>query len=92
MKPVDGQHRRFDAAFSQTPTDDHIAWCRNLLRSLAEDGIWRVPRSGLGFQRRGNTLVLIERDRRYDAVDQQHDYELNKRMFAKAGITITDET
>lgn len=39
----------------------HIVWCQRHFRSLADGGIWGVPRSGLVFQRQGEALVLIDR-------------------------------
>lgn len=38
-----------------------IAWCESMFNSLAEDGVWGVPRSGLVFQKRAGGLALIER-------------------------------
>ena len=39
----------------------HLDWCRNLFASLNEGGVWAVPRSGLIFNKRGNTFVLVAR-------------------------------
>ena len=36
-------------------------WCRSLMASVAEGGVWAVPRSGLVFSKRGDELVLISR-------------------------------
>lgn len=85
MKLVDGQHRLFGPG-------DHSAWCRNLFGSLAEQGVWGVPRSGLTFQRRGDKLVLIKRATNFDARDQQGDFMASQKQFAKIGIEIIDET
>jgi hypothetical protein len=45
---------------STTLDPSHVAWCGRHFSFLAEGGVWAVPRSGLVFQRRGDTLVLIE--------------------------------
>ena len=36
-------------------------WCKIHFRSMAEGGVWAVPRSALVFQKRGDKLVLILR-------------------------------
>ena len=36
----------------------HADWCRQHFNLMADGGIWGVPRSGLIFTRRGDTLVL----------------------------------
>ena len=41
------------------PASD-LAWCRSLFESLNERGIWGVPRSGLIFEKRGGSLVLVK--------------------------------
>lgn len=38
----------------------HVAWCRGQFAMLADGAVWLVPRSGLIFQRQGDTLVLTE--------------------------------
>lgn len=38
-----------------------LAWCRAHFASMADGGVWGVPRSGLVFCRRGEALVLVER-------------------------------
>ncbi len=45
------------------PTIDpaYTDWCRGHFGFMAEGGIWAVPRSGLIFERRDGTLVLIDR-------------------------------
>jgi hypothetical protein len=43
-------------------TDDYSGWCRSLFESLAEGGVWGIPRSGLVLQKQGDRLVLIRRE------------------------------
>ena len=79
----------------------YTAWCRQLFDTLEDGGTWGVPRSGLIFNRRGNTLVLVGR-LPYDPAmpctaaelhaQQQSDFNSTKREFAKAGIEVIDET
>jgi hypothetical protein len=38
-----------------------VGWGYDLFHSLADGGVWGVPRSGLVFQRRGEALALTER-------------------------------
>jgi hypothetical protein len=83
MKTVDGQHR--------TGHEDHSDWCRNLFDSLADNGVWGVPRNGLTFQRRGQRLVLIKRASGFDTSYQENEYQLTKRQFAIADIEVTED-
>lgn len=81
--------------------NQYTAWCRQLFDTLTDGGSWGVPRSGLIFNRHGNTLVLVSRMPHDPAMpctaeqlheQQQSDYESTKREFAKAGIEVIDET
>lgn len=77
-----------------------IAWSKDLFASIADGGQWGVPRSGMIFTRRGETLVLtavmphdpemeITAD---ELVEQQEDeYENIRKHFEAAGITVTRE-
>lgn len=78
----------------------NTAWCRQLYNSLADNGVWAVPRSGLVFTKKDGALVLTARmpyDERMpgDAAAlsayQQNDYECIKREFAAAGIDVKQE-
>ena len=74
-----------------------IAWSRQTFRLMAEGGTWGVPNSGLIFQKQGGELVLIsklsyqgERPVTPDEVEEEQEksYELIRRMFGEAGITV----
>ena len=39
----------------------HVEWSRNQFRTITDGGAWGIPRSGLIFTKRGNTLVLTAR-------------------------------
>jgi hypothetical protein len=76
---------------------DGVAWCKKLLNSLNDHGVWGVPRSGLMFQRQGDMLVLIDRMPYMDGMpvtpaqlvaQQDAEFELTRRYFAAAGITV----
>ncbi len=40
---------------------NHAAWCRVHFAHMRDGGVWAVPRSGLLFTRKGETLVLTAR-------------------------------
>jgi hypothetical protein len=76
---------------------EEIAWSRGLWASLADDGVWGIPRSGLTFQKQGDKLVLIGRmpfqvgmpgTPAMFAEYQEDDYEAIKARFEAAGITV----
>ena len=79
----------------------HVEWSRNQFRIMANGGTWAVPRSGLIFNRRGDTLVLTARmphdptmpcSAQELSEQQQGDVDSIKRHFEAAGITVCDET
>lgn len=76
--------------------DEYSHWCQQLFATLSQGGVWAVPRSGLVFTKRGDTMVLTSREAHDSTAKwvryQQSDYDLIKSEFAKAGITITDGT
>jgi hypothetical protein len=78
----------------------HVAWSRRQFDILAEGAIWGVPRSGMIFQRRGDTLVLIECMPHMNgmpltpaqlAEQQQNEFEAIAEHFEAAGIAVTKE-
>jgi hypothetical protein len=58
-----------------------LEWCRNLVRVLADGGVWGIPRSGLVFRvdKEGKRLILIAGDRYND------DFYATKRVFKQIG-------
>ncbi len=84
--------------------DDYTKWCLNLFNTLAEGGVWGVPRSGLIFTRRKGQLVLTAQmphdgamprslsDSDWSADEltdyQRTDYARIKREFLKASIDV----
>ena len=85
MKPVDGQHR-------SQPVDEHDEWSRNLFRMLKDGGRWGVPRSGLIYEKQGDTFALVERTPGHDPRYQQEDHLLIASKFIHAGIPVRDDT
>jgi hypothetical protein len=82
-------------------TENYSAWCQQIFASLAEGGVWGVPRSGLVFQKQGEKLVLVQRlpleiaepsmvgaDRESLLKFQDDDFEVIRDHFAVAGITV----
>jgi hypothetical protein len=77
--------------------DRHIQWAKQTFDSLAEHGVWVVPRSGMIFQRQGRRLVLIDKmpwDERLPISEkelaEQQESELTEvtRHMAAAGIEV----
>jgi hypothetical protein len=78
-------------------TEKHRDWCRSLFASLADDGVWAIPRSGLLFTKRDGKLLLIAKmphdpEMPISAEElnaaQEADYEYTKQHFGEAGITV----
>jgi hypothetical protein len=67
-------------------------WCRWLFDSLADRGVWIVPRSGLNLEKREaeRELVLLGACDPADAeVDQGEDFEAIRAHFGRVGVTVT---
>ena len=78
----------------------HVAWCRDIFDKLCDGGSWGVPRSGLLFRKRGNTLVLVGRMPWVEGMPmtakelragQDEDMEGAVVHFGAAGINVVDE-
>jgi hypothetical protein len=75
-------------------------WCRMLFGSLADGGIWGVPRSGLVFTKKADRLVLTSAMPHDPAMPltedelreyQDDDFEVIRSHFNQAGITVEKE-
>ena len=75
----------------------HVAWCRTTFDMIKDGGSWGVPRSGLMFQRQGDTLMLLGVMPHEDGMpisaaeltDQQDaEYRAIRRHFEAAGIKV----
>lgn len=74
---------------------EDVEWCRRHFSAMNDGGVWLVPRFGLVYTRDGETLALTSRlaiGRPRLAAIQQIDYELTKRHFEAAGVTVEDRT
>lgn len=62
-----------------------LSWCRNLVASLRDGGVWAIPRSGLVFRldKGSKTLSLISGSV-FDA-----DFEATKQAFALIGWKVS---
>jgi hypothetical protein len=84
-----------------TDIEQHVRWCRSLFDSIAEGGVWGVPRSGLVFTKRDGELVLtvlmpwsaeMPITEAELAEQQEDEFQSVKAHFAAAGITVTRES
>ena len=75
----------------------HVEWSRNHFRMMSDGGTWAVPRTGLMFRRRGDTLVLNARMPHDPAMpitaaqldeQQRGEFESIKEHFQAAGIKV----
>lgn len=78
-----------------------IQWSKTMFNSLADGGMWGVPRSGLIFQRQGSELVLVDRlphivemplSRDELEAQQQSEFEGICQHFNAAGIVVRDSS
>ena len=79
---------------------EHVEWCRTTFAMLKDGGVWGVPRSGLLFTKRGDTLVLSD-EMPHEATmpisvdelreQQSEEFESIRRHFEAAGITVIRE-
>lgn len=75
-----------------------VAWSGHFFRHMADEAVWGIPRSGLVFQKQGDSLVLIQ-EMPYDPVlpiseaelheYQRAEFEAVKAHFEAAGITVS---
>jgi hypothetical protein len=76
------------------------AWCVEMFQSLADGGLWGVPRSGQVCQRKGDKLVLWREmpwSPKLGCTEEQlwayqrEEYETIRAHFAGAGIVVERE-
>lgn len=80
----------------------HIAWSRGIFDGLRPDGgVWAVPRSGLIFTRRGESLILTARLPWSSSMSipqadlealQSGDYDAIALHMLAAGVPVSDST
>jgi hypothetical protein len=98
--PACASRRRTTIAWGRSSLMSDAEWSRNFFRLLKDGGTWGVPRSGLIFVRRGNTLVLVDTMPHMPEMPlspeelaqyQEDDYETIKDRFGQAGIEVHKE-
>lgn len=68
--------------FTEEAEPEHIlAWCRNLVRTMTDGGVWGIPRSGVVFKidKPNKQLVLIV------GTAENPDFIATKRVFKQIG-------
>jgi hypothetical protein len=77
------------------------AWCLTLWASLAEGGVWAVPRSAMIFRKQGNFLALFAVMPWQEGLpitaeqlieQQRGEYASIATAFRLAGIEVMDDT
>jgi len=80
--------------FDRSNTDN---WCRQMRRSLREDGRWGIPRSGLIFAKQKGQLVLVaemphvpEMPITAEQLKRQQDSDFNATVdhFGRVGVKV----
>lgn len=84
---------------------EDVEWCRTMFESLAEGGVWGIPRSGVIFRKEGEALVLHATMPWMPAMlgrltpeqlkaQQEGEFQAVKHYFEAAGIPVRrqDET
>ena len=71
------------------PPDHVLEWCRQVVRIIADGGVWGIPRSGTTFRldHKNKRLVLIMPGR-----DDYADFEATKHVFAYIGWDVVKES
>jgi hypothetical protein len=69
------------------PSDDVLEWCRQLVRAIADGGVWGIPRSGTIFRidQAKKQLVLI------CCGEDDSDFLATRRVFKHIGWDVTRE-
>lgn len=64
------------------PPPEVLAWCENLVRVTAHNGVWGIPRSGTVFRidQHKKQLVLVS-----PGFDDYSDFEATKHTFSFIG-------
>ena len=70
------------------PSEETLEWCRNLIDTLTDGGVWGIPRSGATFRvnKQAKTLTLIPIEGTSDLA--QGDFDATKIVFAKIGYRV----
>jgi hypothetical protein len=72
----------------ERPPDHILEWCRNVVRIIADGGVWGIPRSGTTFRldHKNKRLVLT-----IAGNDDDADFEATKHVFSYIGWDVIKE-
>lgn len=73
---------------------EHLGWCREMVDSMKEGGVWGVPRSGLLFVKNGpDSLALIAREPGEPELRavQDDDFRSIRDHMEAVGISVGDK-
>jgi hypothetical protein len=70
------------------PSPAVLDWCRNIVRVIAHNGVWGIPRSGTIFRidQTNKRLVLIT-----PGNDDDSDFDATKTVFKHIGWDVVKE-
>ncbi|NBT75139.1 hypothetical protein EBZ80_18285 [bacterium] len=70
------------------PSENVLEWCRNIVRVIADGGVWGIPRSHTIFRvdHKNKRLVLLA-----PGNDDGADFEATKRVFKHIGWDVTED-
>lgn len=73
-----------DSENGEKPTEAVLNWCRNLVDTIADGGIWGIPRSQIVFRidRPAKKLILIIGE------NDDPDFIATKQVFRHIGWTV----
>lgn len=76
----------FAQATNDVPPEHVLQWCKNLIDSLQQDGIWGIPRSGVTFRvdKENKKLVLVIGDK------TDPDFIATKHVFRYIGWDVVE--
>lgn len=71
----------------ETPPSEVLDWCRNLVRIMADQAVWGIPRSQTIFRidKQRQRLVLIT-----PGNDDRSDFLATKKVFAHIGWDVVE--
>jgi hypothetical protein len=73
---------------NNVPPEHILEWCRQVVRIIADGGIWGIPRSGTTFRldHKNKRLVLT-----MPGNDDDADFEATKHVFSYIGWDVIKE-
>lgn len=73
---------------NNVPPDHILEWCRQLVRTMRDGGVWGIPRSGLVFRidHKNKKLVLTS------GRESDDDFEATRHVFSYIGWDVVAES